>query len=135
MPNTKTHVMVVDDEPVMRGMLKDFLESQGYKVSCFGSAGSALDFIRQGVLADVIISDIRMIPMDGIDFLQRVKKETPGTPVLLFTAQGCSEERAKSLALGAETYLFKPFPLTELKDSIERALGTKILAGAVAKKN
>ena len=119
---TKAHIMIIDDEAPMRGLLKDFLESQGYQVSSFSSASTAIKFLRDTPKTDAIISDIQMSPMNGLDLLRIIKRDLPRLPVLLFTAAGSVEERAQSLKLGAEKYFIKPFPLTELKSSLEQLL-------------
>lgn len=99
----------------MLGLLKDFLESQSYQVSCYASAAMAIKFLRDGTPVDAVVADIRMRPIDGIAFLEMVKNHVPALPVFLFTAAGSNEERARSLKLGASMYLFKPFPLADLK--------------------
>lgn len=122
MKKQRPHITVVEDEAAMSGLLKDFLHSQGFAVSCFSSAAIALKSIREGAKTDVVVSDIRMKPMTGLDLLARIKEESPAIPVLLFTAAGSPEERIQSLNLGAECYFSKPFPLTELKSSLDKVL-------------
>lgn len=120
--NRPGHIMVVDDEESMRVLLKDFLESQGYDVSCHASGAAALKALAQGKQFDAIVADIRMSPLSGIELLKIVKRNSPSLPVVLFTAAGNPDEKAQSLKIGAAGYLAKPFPLTELKLSLERVL-------------
>lgn len=120
----KAHIMVIDDLASMRDLVKDFLESQGYLVSCYSSVPVALRSLREGGLPDAVVSDIRMGPLDGMDLLRLIRDENPVIPVLLFTAFGSPEEKAESMKMGAAHYLTKPFELAVLKSSLERALST-----------
>lgn len=125
MMGTKSHIMVVDDEAPMQGLLKDFLESQGYQVSCYSSVGTVLKILQGGSQVDAIVSDVRMSPISGLELLRMVKKDYPALPVLLFTAAGSTEECAQSLKMGAARYFIKPFPLTALKSSLQGLLVKK----------
>lgn len=117
-------VLVVDDESSMHEMLGDFLLAQGYEVVCFASAPAALSELRRRPEAfTAILSDIRMHPMDGIDFLRIVKRDFPTMPVLLFTGAATPEEKMRVLQLGAACYLAKPFSLMALKKLLDEMSG------------
>lgn len=124
MPNLNPSVMVVDDETLMRVLLRDFFESQGYDVSCFATAAAALKSLKEGTTTppSAILSDIRMTPMSGLELLTKVKIDFPLLPVVLFTSGGTPEEKEAALRSGAVHYFVKPFPLFELHQVIEKAL-------------
>jgi DNA-binding NtrC family response regulator len=120
MPDKKRHVMVVDDEEPMRTLLRDFFHSVGYRVDCYSSAASALKCLREGEEFSAVVTDIRMKPVDGIEFLKKLKGEFPSLPVVLFTAAGNPEERDVAIQCGATQYFTKPFSLTELRRVIDQ---------------
>jgi two-component system response regulator PilR (NtrC family) len=120
-------ILVVDDEEPVRSLLKDFLASQGYDVACYSSAVTALKFLRENTRQDValIMSDVRMSPVDGMEFLSKVKAEFPQVPVILFSGLGSQTESLHAKKMGAVHYLSKPFSLGTLKSSVEDAIRRK----------
>ena len=115
--------MVVDDEASMRGLLRDFFTSLGYRVTSCATGGAALKILHnREITVAALIADIRMNPMDGIALLKRLRVEFPLLPVVLFTSAGSPEGRDEALLLGALHDLTKPFSLTELRAVIERAI-------------
>ena len=119
-------LVIVDDEAPMRSLLRDFFVSQGYKVRTFSSARGAIRALRNLSTAPAaIISDVRMYPLNGIDFLRIAKRDFPGVPVFLFTGDGSPDEKAQALKLGAANYLSKPFSLTGLKELLDASLSSK----------
>lgn len=121
------HLMVVDDEVLMRSLLQDFLTSQGYQVHCFATANAALKTLRDGKKPfSAVIADIRMVPVNGMELLKRVKIDFPTLPVLLFTSAGTPEEREMALRSGAFHYFTKPFPLSDLRQIVDLALAAKL---------
>ena len=110
LPNPiKGHVAVVDDDNEMRSMLEDYFRAQDYQVSAFSSAVEALDKLRPIDPPDVIISDIRMPKMDGLEFTVKIKEKFPETCVILITAFGSIETAIEAIRRGAYDYLTKPF--------------------------
>lgn len=130
MEANKGHIVVSDDDRELRGLLEDFLQSQGYAVTCFPSAVDALKALRPGgSLAadsgrdvDAIISDIRMAQMDGMQFLREVKSERPQIPVVLATAFASIDVAIDAIRNGAYHFVTKPFKLAELGVTVERAV-------------
>ena len=122
-------ILLVDDEEDIRIAVSRFLENAGFSVHTLADAPSALDYLQQCTnttspnpqrppqqLPDVIISDIRMPGMDGIEFLQQVRS-TPQwvqLPVILLTAKGQTMDRITGYNAGADVYLPKPFDPEEL---------------------
>jgi two-component system response regulator PilR (NtrC family) len=113
-------VLIVDDERSMRDFLKILLEKEGHEVTTADSGARALDTLtRQSV--DVIVSDIRMPGMTGIDLLETVKEHSPELPVILITAFASPDDAVLAMKNGAFDYISKPFNVDEIKSVIESA--------------
>lgn len=114
-PNGK-RIIVVDDEASMRGLLHDFLRSQGYEVECFATGNAALKRVGEGTPPiTAVVADIRMAPMNGMELLKKLKEGHSEIPVVLFTSAGGPDQRDEALRGGALSYFTKPFPLSELQ--------------------
>lgn len=131
MKEIKGRIIVVDDELEMRSLLEDYLKNNGFHVSCFPLATAALDALSPGgELAvdraegdiDVIISDIKMPQLDGLEFTSKLQALRPEIPVVLITAFGSVETALEAMRRGAFHYIVKPFKLGEIAVNIERAL-------------
>jgi DNA-binding NtrC family response regulator len=101
-------VMVVDDELAMRESLAAWLEKEGYAVGCAASGEEALELMRSA-RADLLLVDIKMPGMDGLELLQKIKTAYPETLVVIITAYGSIESAVQAMKHGAEDYLLKPF--------------------------
>lgn len=120
MEKREKRVLVIDDEASIRMNVTDILSPIGYKVS------EAADGIRGlQILEDsdphVVILDINMPRMNGLEVLREIKLRTPGVPVIIFTAFGTSERAIEAMKLGAFDYVEKPFDIEEFILSVERA--------------
>jgi CheY-like chemotaxis protein len=118
-------ILVVDDEPSCRGPLSKLLELEGYEVVTAGDGLEALDRMRERQ-PDLILLDLLMPRMDGVQFLAAVRKEKryDGLPILLVTGQHDSRLQAKAMDLGVQEYLFKTAtPFTKLLALIQKHLG------------
>lgn len=123
--NQINRIVVVEDDPGMGVMLRDFLTLHGYRVDYFSDAQSAVNALRLNPnLYRAVVSDIRMSPLDGLELLKIVARELPRLPVFLFTADSNDLERKAALKLGAASYFVKPFPLSELAAALERRLAS-----------
>ena len=112
MENSKNHILIVDDDNRIRGLLKDYLSRNEYIVSTAEDAEQAklkLEIIK----FDIIILDVMMPGQDGYELTKEIKKNLK-TPVILLTAKGEVENRIKGLELGADDYIGKPFEPREL---------------------
>ncbi len=118
-------IVVVEDDAAMLSLLKDFLELQGHYAEVFSAAGNALATLRGAANAgiDLIISDIHMPGMDGIEFVSDLKQTHPNTPVILISAFGTDSTAHIAKKAGAAAYLNKPFKLSDLKEAIQVVLG------------
>jgi two-component system, NtrC family, response regulator PilR len=114
-------VLVVDDEAGMRDFLSILLRKEGYGVSVADGAEKALEMASRGEF-DLVISDISMPGLSGIDVLRQARAASPDTPVILITAYASTETAVEALKLGAYDYLIKPFDVEELKAVVRNAL-------------
>ena len=107
-------VLVVDDEPGMRSLLTRVMEKEGYIAAACADGGEALKaFAKEDW--DLVIADIDMPGMDGIELLKHLRKDSPHVPVLMITAYATVETAVEAMKLGAHDYLTKPFAMDELK--------------------
>ncbi|MBU1906421.1 MAG: sigma-54 dependent transcriptional regulator, partial [Candidatus Omnitrophica bacterium] len=113
------HILVVDDEPLVRGSLSELLTLSGYAVSTAKDGKEALELLKT-YEADVIISDIRMPKMNGLQLLKGIKKASPGTPVIFMTGYASIESAVEAMREGAYDYITKPIVDSEIKIIIER---------------
>jgi len=113
-------VLIVDDEKDFVEMFSLRLTAQGEKVSTAFSGKEALTLLEQ-VPIDVVILDIRMPGMDGIDTLKQIKKHHPIVEVILLTGHGSTETAVEGMKLGAFDYLMKPADFDEIKLKLENA--------------
>jgi DNA-binding NtrC family response regulator len=113
-------VLIVDDEKDFVEMFSLRLEQQGEKVSTAHSGKEALK-VLENVAIDVVILDIRMPGMDGIDTLRQIKTLYPIVEVILLTGHGSTETAVEGMKLGAFDYLMKPADFEEIKLKLENA--------------
>lgn len=114
-------ILVVDDDPSLRNMLAIVLKKNGYDVTCTESGKTSLEKLKKESF-DLVISDIKMPDINGIDLLKKIKSITPEIPVIMITAYASANDAVEAMKLGAEDYVTKPFSLDELKIIIERAI-------------
>ena len=131
MKESKGRILVVDDEQEMRSLIEDYLNKEGYEAICSSSAVEALEALapgghlgpehEQGNI-DLIISDIKMPKMDGLEFAARLQTVRPEIPVILITAFGSIETAIEAMKRGAFHYIVKPFKLAEMGVNVDRAM-------------
>src|SRR5579863_517159 len=105
-------LLVVDDDPEVRGMLSRLLEVEGYKVSEAMTGAEAIGSLATGQ-PDLVILDVMLTTEDGFDVLAAIRR-TSDVPVILVTAKGQETDRVLGLKLGADDYVVKPFSPAEL---------------------
>lgn len=114
-------IFVVDDERIVRVTIADDLKDAGYLVREFSSATSALQhLIETDANVDIIITDLKMPEMDGLEFLSKIKQINSDIYVLMMTAHGSIQNAVEAMKLGAFDYLTKPFNVDELLLVINR---------------
>ncbi|NOY22946.1 MAG: sigma-54-dependent Fis family transcriptional regulator [Acidobacteria bacterium] len=119
-------ILVVDDEAAQRSVLSRFLESEGYTVDQAESAEQALRQL-ENESADLIISDMKMNGMSGLDFLKQLRERDPLIPFLMITAFSNVSDAVDVLKSGASDYLTKPVNLAELAIRLKKELDRKII--------
>jgi two-component system response regulator PilR (NtrC family) len=116
-----SRILVIDDESSMRQLLEIALGKEGYRITAADSGHKAEELLEKEAF-DLIVSDIRMPDMSGVEVLRHVKKVSPETPVIMITAYASTETAVEALRLGAYDYITKPFKIEELKNTIRHAL-------------
>ena len=119
-------ILLVDDEKSNRVTLSQFLKKQGYHVEASASGPDAVDMAEESFF-DLVITDLKMKPMDGLDVLRRVKEINPLTEVLVLTGYGTVESGVEAMRLGAYDYIQKPPDLDEFRIVVSKALERKDL--------
>jgi two-component system response regulator PilR (NtrC family) len=114
-------ILVVDDEQSMRDFLSIMLKKEGYGVVAAENGSDALKAVQTEIF-DLVISDVKMPGMDGIDVLKTVKEISPETIVIMITAYATAETAVEAMKLGAYDYITKPFKVDEIKLIIQKAL-------------
>ncbi len=114
-------ILIVDDEPIVGERLKMLLEKEGHRVEAFIDSALALQRLDTKNF-DIVISDIRMGDIDGIQLLDLVAKKSRHIKVILITGYATLELARESLAKGAFDFIAKPFKLNEIRSTIKRAM-------------
>lgn len=115
------YVLVVDDEKALRYSLTDFFQRVGYEAVCAASGQEALEHIRRQTF-DVILLDLKMPGMDGVEVLRRARPQAPDAVFIIMTAYGTLDSAIAGIRQGAHDYLLKPSPLETLLKTVEAGL-------------
>jgi len=126
----KGHILVVDDEPSMRTTLSILLKREGHRVSLASNGVEAVTMLAPGEY-DMILTDLKMEGVDGIELLRHIKAVDSQAEVLIFTAYGTIASAVEAMKLGAYDYIGKPFDEEELLLKVARALERKALVKEV----
>jgi two-component system response regulator PilR (NtrC family) len=118
------NILVLDDDKGMREFLEIMLSREGYTVSCAADAEKALNLCKK-MKFDLILTDLKMPKVDGIEFLQRSRDICPETLVILMTAYASGETAVSAMKEGAYDYIEKDFDIDDLKALIQQALNKK----------
>jgi two-component system, OmpR family, alkaline phosphatase synthesis response regulator PhoP len=114
------HVLVVDDEPAIVEIVRDYLTDAGYRVSTARSGDEALHQTRS-IRPDLIVLDLGLPGLDGLDVTRTIRR-TSGVPIIILTARSDEADRVVGLELGADDYLVKPFSPRELLARVRAVL-------------
>jgi DNA-binding NtrC family response regulator len=119
--STQVHILVVDDDEVTCNLLEEVLSKEGYAVD---QALNGREAIEKGERTpyDVVLTDIKMIGVDGMEVLRAYRQKSPETIIIMMTAFGSIETAIQAIKAGAYDYVSKPFKLEEIKLTIQRAL-------------
>jgi DNA-binding NtrC family response regulator len=117
MPN----ILIVEDEPKMRRLLELNLGEDGFTTLSAGDAEAGIKLLREHAV-DLVLTDLKLPGMNGLEFLQAVKRQNAALPVVVMTAFGSVETAVEAMKAGASDYVLKPFSLTEMRMVIHKEL-------------
>jgi DNA-binding NtrC family response regulator len=134
--DAKPRILIVDDDPIVTESLRDFVQAEGHDAATANSGAEALETLAQAAKGEgpgvgggkaarpfsVVITDVAMPGIDGMELVRRIAKEHPGTVSLMLTGYGTIEQAVEAVRLGAVDYLTKPVIDDELRMALERAL-------------
>lgn len=131
MTTATSKILLIDDDAELSQMLTQFLSKEGFQITTADNGETGLQKALNGGF-DLILLDIMLPGIDGLQLLQRLRQQHRNTAVLMLTARGDDDDRVKGLELGADDYLAKPFYPKELlarvKALLRRAPNTKVVA-------
>jgi two-component system, NtrC family, response regulator AtoC len=130
--DTRPQVLVVDDEPNLRRVLGAQLSRDGYEVHTVADGEAALRILQEQYV-DVVITDLRMPRLDGLELLRRALALEPELPVVIITAHGTVDNAVAALKAGAFDYITKPFDQNEVRNVVSKALRTRALSAKEAR--
>ncbi len=114
-------ILILDDEPIVGERLKPALEKEGHRVEIFINPHRAMERVSEKTF-DIVVTDIRMDDIDGIEILERVRAVSERTKVVMITGYATIEVARESLAKGAFDFIAKPFKLGEIRAVIQKAV-------------
>lgn len=124
----KHRILVVDDEESIREFLEIMLRKEGYEVTSAEDGERAIELFKKKSF-DMVITDLQMPKVTGLELLKYVKEQAPDTVMLMITAFGSTETAVEAMKLGAYDYITKPFKIDEVRINIANALRSKSLEG------
>ncbi len=116
----KTQVLILDDEPIVWKRLKPALEKAGYEVEAFTQSSNAMRRVQEKEF-DIVVTDLKMEGIDGMQFLTEVKTLSPKTEVIVITGFATMETARESFQKGVFDFLAKPFKRGELLEIVKKA--------------
>jgi two-component system response regulator AtoC len=122
------HILVVDDDQSSRDLLARILTSAGHRVTALSDGREAVAALDAGEHPDLVVSDIRMAEMDGLQVIDAFRERAPDTPVILVTAFGNIDGAVEAIRRGAADYLSKPYDVDAIQIVVARALQHRELA-------
>ena len=126
------NILIVEDDAAMREMLREALADDGYAVETAADGRQGVERVRKGGI-DLVVSDVKMPDLDGLDLLREIKAVTPSPHVITITAFGSIDTAIRAVKLGAFDYITKPFQVDQLILSVEKALAERQLRSEVAR--
>lgn len=123
-PEPRGTVLVVEDEDIVRELVVHVLQRAGYRVAAAANGSTALTALREHPV-DLILTDLRMPVMDGLELLREAKKLHPFVDIIVLTAYGTIDSAVQALKLGATDYLAKPFDINELLERVAQSFAKR----------
>ncbi len=121
---SKANILVVDDEPIERQTLTDILRLEGYHVAALANGEAAVDHVRHNQI-DLMVLDLRMPGMNGLEVVKVVNRVAPDLEIVLLTAHGSMESAVEALRNRVHDYLLKPASPTQILESVRRGLARR----------
>jgi DNA-binding response OmpR family regulator len=118
-PSPNARVLIIEDDEEMRSLLKDFFVEEGFETDSVSNGYDAFGILTKRPF-DLVITDIRMPGLTGLDILPRIRKLQPGVSVIMITAFGSEEVRRRAYERGATLYLEKPIHFQQLRELIHQ---------------
>jgi DNA-binding NtrC family response regulator len=119
---TPKKILVVDDQESMREMLADLIDVMGHEAKTVGGAQEALAALESRDV-DLVITDLNMPMIDGLELMKRIKTRQPALPVIIITGYGTFHTEKQVLSAGAAGYIPKPCTITRVQETVNAALG------------
>ncbi len=120
----KAHILLVDDEPGMLRYIRTLLEVEDYKVETASTGEEAVERVQKGFRPDLVLCDLLMPGIDGLQTLEQIRHLQPGAKVVMLSCVGDTRKVVQAMRLGAYDYLTKPFQKAELDAVLDQCLGT-----------
>jgi CheY-like chemotaxis protein len=118
------HILLIEDDPDTSEAMQGMLEALGHRVTCAGNGLEALKLAKSGVTPDLVLTDIVMPDMDGIETVQEFTALLSGTPIIAMSALKDTPYLRTAKLFGAKETLAKPFTLEQLKQALARAFAS-----------
>ena len=118
------HILLVDDEPGMLRYIRTLLEVDNYKVETASTGEEAVELVQKGLRPELVLLDLLMPGIDGLQTLEQLRKLQPGVKVVMLSCVSDTRKVVQAIRLGAHDYLTKPFQKSELDAVIDQCLGT-----------
>ena len=120
---TESHerILVVDDEKNVRVLFSRILQKEGYEVECASSGSEAIEKLATSSF-DLVVTDLKMNGVDGLDVVRRGKTMNQAVPFILITGYGTAQTAVTAAKEGADVFLMKPIEITDLKLAVKKAL-------------
>lgn len=129
---SRARILVVDDEPLMRRMVRGILVGKAYCVETASDVADALEKLAKSPF-DIVVTDLRMPQTDGFELLAQVKQRWPGIGVIVMTGFGDAKTPDRARDKGADEYITKPFNAREIEVIVERVCWRRMVLQGVSK--
>ncbi len=113
-------ILIVDDEEVITGLLQEYFQGMGYNVLTAGGGEEGLELIKERAEISLVLTDVKMSGMSGIDLLKMIREYRMDLPVIIITGYQTIENAIAAIKYGAMDYISKPFDLDNVRKIVEK---------------